>query len=194
VKRLVKLDKICHHFHLSLQSGCTETLKRMNRRYTKEEYLDLVSKIRNKISNISLSTDIIIGFPNETEEEFLDTLDLVKKVNYSSAFTFIFSKRKGTIADKLIDEVTYKEKVERFKSLTKELEKSISIDNKKYIGKTLPCLVTSISKTNKEYLSATLENNKTVNFKGDKSLIGKIVNIKIKEDKLYSFLGEFISE
>lgn len=194
IEVIAKHSNIMKYIHLPVQSGSNNVLKRMNRRYTVEEYLDLISRIRNKIKDISISTDLIVGFPNETIEEFNETLEFIKKVNYSSAFTFIYSKRKGTIAEKIIDKINYKEKVERFKLLTKELEGSISNDNKKYIDKIVPVLVNSVSKTNKDFLSGTMENNKTVNFKGNKSLIGNIVNVKITEDKLYSFIGELINE
>ena len=191
---IAKYDNVMNYIHLPVQSGSNSVLKRMNRRYTKEEYLALVDRIKAKIPNIALSTDIIIGFPNESNEEFLDTLDLVRKVSYSSAFTFIYSPREGTLAAKMEDLTPYQEKVKRFKELTRALEEGIEKDNLLHLNKIEKVLVTGVSKTNEEYLSGQLENNKIVNFKGDKSLIGKLVKVRISEDKLYSFNGELVED
>lgn len=191
---IAKYPNIMKYIHLPVQSGSNTVLKRMNRRYTREEYLELVDKIKTKIPDIALSTDIIVGFPNETNEEFEETLDLVKKVEYASSFNFIYSPRANTLASKMEDKVTEKEKVERFKRLTSAMEEGIKKDNAKYLNKVKEVLVTAVSKTNKNYLAGILENNKTVNFLGDPSLIGNIVKVKITEDKLYSFIGELIKE
>ena len=189
---IAKHDNIMKYIHLPVQSGSNSVLKRMARRYTKEEYLSLVDRIKAKIPNVALSTDIIVGFPNESEEEFLDTLDLVKKVKYASAFTFIYSPREGTAAAKLEDKISDKEKVERFKRLTDELEKYYPVYNATFINKVEEVLVTSVSKKDKNKVSGVMFNNKIVNFDGDSSLIGKIVKVKILEDKLYSFTGEMV--
>ena len=189
---IAKHNNIMKYIHLPVQSGSNSVLKRMARRYTKEEYLSLVDKIKAKIPNVALSTDIIVGFPNESEEEFLDTLDLVKKVKYASAFTFIYSPREGTAAAKLEDKISDKEKVERFKRLTDELEKYYPVYNATFINKVEEVLVTSVSKKDKNKVSGVMFNNKIVNFDGDSSLIGKIVKVKILEDKLYSFTGEMV--
>ena len=189
---IAKHNNIMKYIHLPVQSGSNSVLKRMARRYTKEEYLSLVDRIKAKIPNVALSTDIIVGFPNESEEEFLDTLDLVKKVKYASAFTFIYSPREGTAAAKLEDKISDKEKVERFKRLTDELEKYYPVYNATFINKVEEVLVTSVSKKDKNKVSGVMFNNKIVNFDGDSSLIGKIVKVKILEDKLYSFTGEMV--
>lgn len=189
---IAKHDNIMKYIHLPVQSGSNEILKKMARRYTKEEYLALVDKIKTKIPDIALSTDIIVGFPNEREEDNDETIDLVRKVKYASAFTFIYSPREGTAAAKIKDLVTEKEKVARFKKLTSALEEYYPIYNAQFLNKEMEVLVTSVSKKDETALSGSMFNNKTVNFKGDKSLIGKLVIVRIDEDKLYSFNGTLI--
>lgn len=183
---------IMNYIHLPLQSGSNAILKRMNRRYTSEEYLSLVNRIRERIPDIALSTDIIIGFPQESDEEAKESLDFISKIGYSSAFTFIYSKREGTLAAKIDDKVPYEKKVERFKAMQDALEKSFFLDNEKHIGKVEEVLVVGTSKTNKEALQGILENNKTVNFIGPKSLIGTLVKVKLTENKTYAFKGELV--
>ena len=189
-----KYDNIMKYIHLPVQSGSTRILKLMNRRYTKEDYLNLVDKLRSKIKNLSLSTDIIVGFPNETEEDFQETLDLVDKVKYDSAFTFIYSKRVGTPAAKIKDTVSDKEKSERFLRLVKKLEEYISKKAETYVGTIQKVLVDGFSKKNKNILSGYTEDNKLVNFKGDPSKIGKIIKVKIIESHTYSLIGEEVDE
>lgn len=192
IEVIARNENIMKYIHLPIQSGSDAILKRMNRRYTSKEYLDLVTRIRNKIPNIALSTDIIIGFPQESDEEAKESLEFISKIGYSSAFTFIYSKREGTIAAKIDDKVPYEKKVERFKAMQTELEKSFYLDNQKHIGKVEEVLVVGTSKTNKEALQGILENNKTVNFIGPKSLIGTIVKVKLTENKTYAFKGELV--
>ena len=194
IEVMKKYPNIMKYIHLPFQSGSNSVLKRMARRYTREEYLDLVNRIKKEIPDISFSTDIIVGFPNETEEEFADTVSLVKEVEYTSAFTFIYSPREKTPAARIEDKVDYKTKVRRFKELTSALEISIEKKAKELVGKTLPVLVTSVSKKDENMLTGTLENNKSVNFKGDPSLIGSIINVKIVESKTYSLLGEIVND
>lgn len=189
-----KYPNIMKFIHLPIQSGNDEVLRLMARRYTSTSYLELVKRIRNKIPNIHFSTDIIVGFPNETYEEFLDTIKVANLVNYTSAFTFIYSPRKGTPAAKLVDNVTYEEKVKRFKELVKALEIGFEKHAEEMVGKTYSVLVEGESKKNKEILSGYTENMKTVNFKGDISFIGKIVNVRITENHLYFLTGELINE
>ena len=191
---IAKYDNIMKYIHLPIQSGSDSVLKRMGRRYTSEEYLALVNRIRAKIPNIALSTDIIVGFPNETYEEFLKTIEISRKVDYTSAFTFIYSPRKGTPAAKLVDNVTYEEKSKRFKELVDALAIDFNKHANEMVGKTYEVLVESVSKKNKEMLSGYPYNNKVVHFKGDESLIGKIVKVKITENHLYSLLGEIVNE
>lgn len=190
---IAKYDNIMKFIHLPVQSGSDEILRKMNRKYTREEYLSLVEEMRNKIPNLSLSTDIIVGFPNESEEQFNETLSLVDIVKYEAAFTFIYSPRKGTPAASMEDNITYKEKTVRFKKLVEHLEKSISEDAHRYVGNTYDVLVDAISKTDDSMLSGYTETNKLVHFKGDETLIGKIVKVKILESHTYSLIGEIIN-
>src|SRR5574344_1246374 len=189
-----KYDNIMKYIHLPVQSGNNEVLKRMARRYTREEYLSLIQRIRNKIPNIALSTDIIVGFPNETYEEFLDTISLCKEVKYTSAFTFIYSPRVGTPAARLKDDVPYLEKSKRFTELKKALEVDFYDKAEEMVGKTFKVLVDSVSKKNDENLSGYTESNKVVIFKGDSSLIGKIINVKVTENHLYFLTGEIVND
>ncbi len=191
---IAKYDNIMNFIHLPVQSGNNEILRKMGRRYTREDYLKLVKEMRSKIPNLMLSTDIIVGFPNETEEQFLDTLSLVDEVKYDSAFTFIYSPRKGTPAAKMIDNVDYSLKQERFQRLVKHLEVSISEASDKMVDNYYLILVDGFSKNNKEMLSGYTENNKLVHFKGDESLIGKIVLVKIIESHTYSLIGELVTD
>ncbi|MGM9873788.1 MAG: tRNA (N6-isopentenyl adenosine(37)-C2)-methylthiotransferase MiaB [Bacilli bacterium] len=191
---IAKYDNIMKFIHLPVQSGNNEILKKMGRRYTKEQYLDLVKYMKEKIPSLNLSTDIIVGFPNESEEQFLDTIDLVNKVQYDSAFTFIYSPRKGTPAARMEDNVPYKEKSRRFMKLVNALEVSISNSSNSMVGHTYDVLVDGYSKTDNNKLSGYTENNKLVHFEGDISLVGQIVKVKIKESHTYSLLGELVNE
>lgn len=191
---IAKHENIMKYIHLPVQSGNDEILKLMGRRYTSAKYLSLVGEIKAKIPNVAISTDIIVGFPNETYEQFLDTLKIVKEVKYWSAFTFIYSPRKNTPAAKIVDNVTPKEKNKRFQELVNTLADVIEPINKTLVGKTFPVLVESISEKNKDMLSGYTEHNKLVHFKGDSSLIGQIVDIKITESHLYFLNGELVNE
>lgn len=187
---IAKYPNIMKFIHLPVQSGNTEILRLMGRRYTREDYLNLVKEMRNRIPGLSLSTDIIVGFPNETEEQFQDTLSLVDLVQYEAAFTFIYSPRRGTPAAKMEDNVTYQEKSRRFKELVKHLEVSIEKDADKQVGKVLKVLVDGLSKNDPSMYSGYTENNKLVHFKADETLIGKIIPVLIKESHAYSLIGE----
>ncbi len=190
---IAKYDNIMKFIHLPVQSGSDEILKKMNRRYSRSDYLALVKKMRDAIPNLSLSTDIIVGFPNESDQDFEDTLSLVDLVKYEAAFTFIYSPRKGTPAAKMIDKIPAEVKSKRFMELVKHLEVGITEDAKKHIGGVYKVLVDSISKTDSEMLSGYTENNKLVHFKGDVSLIGKIVSVKVLESHTYSLIGELVN-
>ena len=185
-------DKICKLIHLPLQSGSTEILRRMNRKYSKEQYLTLVDKIKTMIPNIKLTTDIIVGFPGETEEDFQDTLDVCKKVEYEQAYMFIYSIREGTPAQKMVDQVPEDVKHERFDRLKKTVEEIIEKNNKNYIGTEEEILVEGVSKTNPEIKTGRTEGNRVVNIKLDDSYIGKIVKVKILEDHMWYFSGEVV--
>ena len=191
---IAKYDNIMKYIHRPVQSGSNSVLKQMARRYTRESYLELVERIKTKIPSIALSTDIIVGFPNESYEEFLETVSLCKKVDYTSAYTFIYSPRKGTPAARLKDDVTYAEKSKRFTELKKSLEEGFLKKAEEMVNRTYKVLVDSPSKKDETILSGYTENNKVVNFKGDISLIGKIVDVKITENHLYFLTGELVSE
>ena len=190
---IAKYDNIMKCIHLPVQSGSSEVLKRMGRRYNREQYLELVKKMRERIPGLTLSTDIIVGFPNETDEEFEETLSLVDIVKYESAFTFIYSPRKGNPAAKIKDDVSKETKSKRFMELVKHLEKNIEVYAKNMVGKTYSVLVDGESKTDSNMLSGYTECNKLVHFKGDSSLVGKIVNVKITESHTYSLIGEIVN-
>ena len=191
---IAKYPNICKFIHLPVQSGNDEILRIMGRRYNREQYLSLVKEMREKIPNLSLSTDIIVGFPNETEEQFMDTVSLVDIVKYEAAFTFIYSPRKGTPAAKMKDDVPYEEKSRRFQILVKHLEKHIEEHSKQMVGKVFDVLVDGPSKNDPNMLSGYTEENKLVHFKGDESLIGNITRVKIIESHTYSMIGELIDE
>lgn len=182
--------KICKHLHLPVQSGSTEILKKMNRRYTKEQYLELVDKIKAAVPDISLTTDIIVGFPGETEEDFLETMDVVKKVRYDSAFTFIYSKRTGTPAAIMENQIPEAVVKDRFDRLLKEVQ-DISAEVCSVHEETVQSvLVESINDHDDTLVTGRMSNNLLVHFKGDESLIGKIVDVKLSECKGFYYLGE----
>ncbi len=183
-------DKVSKLVHLPLQSGSTNILKSMNRVYTKEQYLNLVDKMKKEIPNVKFSTDIIVGFPGETEEDFEDTLDVVKKVEFEQIFMFIYSRRKGTPADKMKNQVPEEIKHERFDRLKELYEAIIPKNNKEYIGTNQEILVEGYSKTNNEYLTGRTDTNKVVIFKGNPDLIGKMINIQVVSEHMWYLKGE----
>lgn len=185
-----KSEKICHHIHLPLQSGSTEILRRMNRKYTKEHYLGLVDRIKAKIPDVSLTTDIIVGFPGETEEDFQDTLDVVREARYDSAYTFIYSKRTGTPAATMDNQVPEDVIKDRFDRLLKEIQDISATLTAKDAGKTMKVLVESINEQDSSLVTGRLANNMLVHFPGDESLIGQIVNVKLNEAKGFYYIGE----
>lgn len=189
-----KYDNIMKYIHLPVQSGSDEILRLMGRRYTREKYLALANEIKTKIPEVALTTDIIVGFPNETYEQFLETVSLCKEVHYDSAFTFIYSPRNNTPAAKIKDNVSAAEKSKRFKELVKALEEDIVKYSENMIGKTYKVLVEGPSEKNPEMLSGYTEKNKLVHFKGDIKLVGEIVEVKILESHTYSMIGELVNE
>ena len=191
IEAIKESDKVCKLIHLPLQSGSTNILKSMNRKYTKEQYLDLVNKIREKIPNVEFSTDIIVGFPGETEEDFEDTLDVVKKVKYEQIFMFIYSRRVGTVADKMKNQVEEKVKHNRFNRLKSLAEEIIEEKNKAYVGKIEKVLVEGKSKTNDKMLTGRTETNKVVNFASEDKLIGQIIPIKIISEHMWYLKGKY---
>ena len=178
--------KISRLIHVPLQSGSTNVLKVMNRKYSKEQYLELIDRIKAKIPDAVFSTDIIVGFPGETEEDFEDTLDVARKVNFEQIFMFIYSRRVGTLADRMENQIPEEIKHKRFNRLKALFEENIEKNNEKYVGTVQKILVEGYSKNNTEMLTGRTDTNKVVIFEGDKDLIGQIIDIKIiSEQKWY---------
>ena len=192
IEAIADCEKVCKLVHLPLQSGNTKVLKEMNRKYTKEQYLNLVEKMKNKIPNLTLSTDIIVGFPGETDEEFEDTLEVVEKVRFEQVYMFIYSRRVGTPGDKMENQIPEEIKHKRFDKLKALVESQIEENNKKYIGTTQKILVEGESKNNSNMLSGRTESNKVVIFEGSKELIDKIINIKIISQHMWYLKGEIL--
>ena len=187
-----KYDNIMPYIHLPIQSGSSKILKLMGRRYTKEEYLNLFKKLKEKIPNVSITTDIIVGFPGETEEDFQDTLDVVDACKYDSAFTFIFSPRVGTPASKMEDNVSLEEKELRLQRLNQLINKYSKENNDKYLNKVVPVLLEDYSSKKKDCLKGYTDTMKLVNVKADDIYLGKIVNVKITSVKTWSMDGEIV--
>ena len=189
IETVAKCDNIMPYIHLPLQSGSNDILKLMGRRYTKEEYLTLYKKIKSKIKNVAITTDIIVGFPNETEEDFNDTLYMVNECKYDGAFTFIYSPRENTPASKIEDKVTLKEKNERLQKLNEIVNKYSLENNEKLVGTTVKVLLTDISEKDNNKLCGYTETMKLVNVECNKELIGTIQKVKIVEAKSFSLDG-----
>ena len=182
--------KISRHIHLPLQSGSTRILKEMNRRYTKEGYLTLAQKIRERIPDASLTTDIIVGFPGETEADFEDTLDVVKKVCFDSAFTFIYSKRTGTRAAEMPDQVPADVSRDRLNRLLKTVSETATARTERLVGSVQKVLVEECNRKNEGFLTGRLSGNSVVHFPGTPDLIGTFVNVKLNEAKGFYYIGE----
>ena len=191
---IAQCDNIMPYIHLPLQSGSNKVLKLMNRRYTKEEYLKLYNSIREKVKGSSITTDIIVGFPGETEEDFQETLDLVNECKFDGAFTFAFSPRENTPAALMKETVSEEVKMDRLHRLNEIVNKYSNLNNSKLLNTVVKCLVTDVSEKDKNKVCGYTENMKLVNIKGDKSLIGKIVSVKITDTKSFSLDGEYIEE
>ncbi len=184
--------KICHHVHLPVQSGSSNILKKMNRQYTKESYLELVEKVRKAMPDVALTTDIIVGFPGETEDDFLDTLDVVKKAHYTSCFSFIYSKRTGTPAAVMENQVSEEVIKDRFDRLLKEVQHIAANECQKLEDRTMPVLVEGINDHEEGYMTGRLANNLLVHFSGNESMIGSIVNVHLKQAKGFYYLGQLV--
>ena len=187
-------DKVSKFIHLPLQSGSTRVLKDMNRVYTKEQYLGLVEKMKEQIPNVKFSTDIIVGFPGETEEDFEDTLDVVRKVKFEQIFMFIYSRRVGTPADKMKNQIPEEIKHKRFDRLKKLYEEILVQNNNEYIGTVENILVEGYSKTNDKLLTGRTDTNKVIVFEGNSDLIGKVVPIKIVSEHMWYLKGEICTK
>lgn len=190
IKAIKECSKVCNHVHLPIQAGSDDVLKRMNRKYTKDHYLNLVEKLKKEIPDIALTTDIIVGFPGETEEDFMETVDVVKKVQYDSAFTFLYSVREGTKAAEMEDQVPDDIKHDRFNRLLDVLYPIVLERNSQCIGKVYSVLVESVSKTSENFLTGRSEHFRLVHFKGNEDLLGQIVNVKITNVKTFHMEGE----
>lgn len=194
IEVLAKGGNLVDHIHLPVQSGSSEILKLMARKYTREQYLELVQKIKKAIPNVSLTTDIIVGFPNETDEQFEETLSLYREVGFDSAYTFIYSPREGTPAAKMKDNVPMEVKKERLQRLNALVNEISAQKMKEYEGKVVEVLVEGESKNNPDILAGYTRKNKLVNFKGPKSAIGQLVKVKITKAKTWTLDGEMAEE
>jgi len=189
---IAKGGNLMPYIHLPVQSGSNEVLKRMNRKYTRESYLELINYIYKSIPGVSITTDIIVGFPGETEEQFEETLDLVRQCHFEGAYTFIFSKREGTPAYTYEDTLSFDEKKKRLHLLNKVVNDGFYGGTQRFEGKIVDVLVDGVSKNNDLVLAGYTENNKLINFKGDQSLIGKIVKVKVTEAMTWFLRGELV--
>ncbi|HHV71775.1 MAG TPA: tRNA (N6-isopentenyl adenosine(37)-C2)-methylthiotransferase MiaB [Clostridia bacterium] len=187
-------SKVCEHFHLPIQSGCDKILRDMNRGYTTSQYAILVEKIRQSNPNASITTDIIVGFPGETEEDFEETLNFIKKIKFDQAYTFIYSRRSGTPAANLPNQIPLETKKQRLQQLI-SVQNEISLElNKNYIGKTVEVLVEGTSKNNPEKLTGRTRTNKIVIFSGDQQLTGQLVMVKIDKAKTWTLEGKILKD
>ena len=189
IEAMAKLDKVGNHIHLPVQSGSDEILRRMNRRYTSSQYLELVSNLRSKVKDVEITTDIIVGFPGETEEDFEATCDIVRKVGYSNAYTFAYSPREGTIAAKMPDQIAQEVKKQRLNKLNAVLAETIPCGNEKYIGFEGDILIEGVDHRAEPLLFGKLSNFKMVYVQGDEKLIGTMVHIKVDGLRFNSLFG-----
>ncbi|KOA20905.1 tRNA-2-methylthio-N(6)-dimethylallyladenosine synthase [Clostridium homopropionicum DSM 5847] len=189
---MAECDKVCEHGHFALQSGSTKILEAMNRKYTREDYLNLVVRLRKAVPDVAITTDIIVGYPGETEEDFMDTLTLAEQVQFDSAFTFIYSKREGTPAAKYEDQIPDSVKHDRFNRLVKVVNDSMAKKNKEYEDKIVEILVEGPSKNDDTKLMGRTRTSKLVNFDGSIDLVGKLVKVKITKAQSFSLVGEIV--
>ncbi|MCR5691888.1 MAG: tRNA (N6-isopentenyl adenosine(37)-C2)-methylthiotransferase MiaB [Eubacterium sp.] len=184
--------KVCSHLHLPLQAGSTKTLRRMNRSYTREDYMTLVKKIREKMPNISLTTDIIVGFPGETEEDFLETMEVVDQVGYDSAYTFIYSKRTGTPAASMPDQVPEDVVKDRFQRLLKLVQRRSAERTDRLLGQVELAMIEEVNSQDDSLVTGRLSNNAVVHLPGGRSLIGRILPVRLVESKGFYYMGELL--
>ena len=194
IETMARSGKICSHLHLPMQSGSSRILKRMNRKYSKEQYLDLVERIRRAVPDISITTDIIVGFPGETEEDFLETLDVVRRAQFDSAFTFIYSKRSGTPAASMPDQVPEDVVHDRFDRLLAAVNEEARKKNGLLAGQVMPVLAEQMNERDPSLVTGRLSNNNVVHFKADPSVIGRIVPVYLEEAKGFYYLGRIYGE
>lgn len=194
IEVISKYKNIMPYIHLPLQSGSNQILKKMNRRYTKEEYIELFKKMKEKIPGVAITTDIIVGFPNETREDFEETLEVVKTCEYDGAYTFIFSPREGTPAAKMMDVVTLEEKEKRLHELNELVNHYSNKNNQKLLGKIVEVLVIGESEKDKNKVYGYTDTMKLINIDGPKEIIGEIVKVEITDAKSFSLDGKYIKE
>ncbi|MCB2299743.1 tRNA (N6-isopentenyl adenosine(37)-C2)-methylthiotransferase MiaB [Clostridium tagluense] len=192
IEVIAQCDKICEQIHLPVQSGSTNLLNKMNRHYDREQYLELVKNIKNILPSVGLSTDIIVGFPGETEEDFAETLSLMEEVKFDLAFMYLYSKRKGTPADEMLDQIPDKIKHERFNRLIEVVNRTSKEKNIEYVGKIVEVLVEGFSKNDKSKLTGRTRTGKLVNFEGNYKAIGELVSVQITNAHSFSLMGEEI--
>ena len=190
IQAFVDCEKLCNYIHLPVQAGSDSVLKRMNRKYTREKYLEVVERLRKAVPDIAISTDIIVGFPGETEEDFEETLSLVRSVKYDSAFTFLYSVRQGTPAAEYEDQIPEEVKHQRFDRLVDAVNADSAEKNAAYKGRIERVLVEGVSKKNENTLTGRTEGFKLVDFEGGRELIGQMVNVEITEGKTFSLTGK----
>lgn len=191
-RAISECDKVVEQVHLPVQSGSDRLLKKMNRNYTREKYMAIVDELKRNIPDVALTTDIIVGFPGETEEDFLETLRLVEEVKYDSAYTFIYSRRKYTPADRMEEQVPEDIKHDRFNRLVEVINRNSIAINKTYQDKTVEVLVEGKSKNNEEFMQGRTRTGKAVNFPGDETLTGKLVQVRITQARSFSLMGELV--
>ena len=192
IEVMAESKKVCTHLHLPLQSGSTEILKKMNRRYTKEDYLSLVEKIKAKMPGISLTTDIIVGFPGETEKDFLETLDVIRKVRYDSVYSFIYSRRTGTPAAVMEDQIPEEAVKNRFDRLLHEIQSISKEITDSKVGQVVDALMEEVNDHDPALITGRLSSNAVVHCRGSKEQIGKICSVKLTESKGFYFMGEIL--
>ena len=191
---MAQSKKICRHLHLPLQSGSSRILKAMNRKYDKQSYLRLVEKVREAMPEIAITTDLIVGFPGETEEDFLETMDVVKKVGFDSVFTFIYSKRTGTPAARMECQVPEDEVKSRFDRLLKEVQEIAAQKAQKLTGSLQKVLVESVNDHDASLVTGKMDNNATVHFKGTADMVGRIMDVRLQECRGFYYYGTAANE
>lgn len=192
IETVASSDKICKHIHLPLQSGSTKVLTAMNRKYSKDDYLRLADKIRNKMPDLAITTDIIVGFPGETEDDVKETIDVVKKVEFDSAFTFIYSKRSGTPAAKIVDDTPAAEIQRRFDMVLKTVQDMSKARLNRLVGRTETVLIERLNEKEPGLVTGRLDKNFIVHLPGDISMIGKYLPVKLNESKGFYYMGEVL--
>lgn len=194
LQAIAECEKLCEHIHAPLQAGSNRILQRMNRNYSREHYLKLVERMRHYVPGVSITSDLIVGFPGETEEDFLETLDMVERVRFDAAFTFMYSQRSGTRAAELAEQIPLEEKKQRLERLNRRQYQIATEINQELQGSIQEVLVEGPSKTNPQKLTSRTRSNRIVIFSGGKDLIGRLINVKITEAKTFSLFGEIFNE